>query len=157
MVVQVEAAAEQVLLVLLGAATMPVVLVVVQPFKAQLLEIRLEAVAAQVEVTVTVAVLIPKLVIWLNLVVAVEARLMVQLVRTHHKEPGAFTEQGEAEEVVVKAVMVRLVAHGAFMTTQLTEVLEVAALVAAQEPKAQTILSVVEMEAVAAAEAQVQP
>ena len=61
----------------------------------------------------------------------------------------------EVEAVKVEAAEQE--AHGAFMTTQLTEVLEVAALVAAQEPKAQTMLSVVEMEAAAAAEAQVQP
>ena len=77
MVVQVVAAEGLAVLVFLGAtATILVVLVGVQPFKAQLSETALEVVAVQAEVTVTVVAPTPKLATWRNLEEVEAVRLM---------------------------------------------------------------------------------
>ena len=122
-VVQAEVAAALALLVPLVQEMMPLVLAVIQPFKTQLSETALEDGAGQVEAIAPVMASLPKSAGPLNMAEGVVVPRMAQLVRTQHKEPGAFTEQGVAAVVVEKVVrLVAQVAHGAFMMQQLMEV-----------------------------------
>ncbi len=111
---------EQVPLVPLEAGTMPLVLVATQTSKGQLLEILLEVVAVQAEVTTLWHLRSAGL---LNLVEEEEVLRMVVFQPTHPKAVEVSLEQGEAAAEAVKVVrLAAQAAHGAIMTLQLMAV-----------------------------------
>tara|TARA_R110000751_G_scaffold274830_1_gene375698 strand:+ start:555 stop:1001 length:447 start_codon:yes stop_codon:yes gene_type:complete len=119
-VVQVEAAAALALLVPLVQEMMPLVLVGVQPFKAQLLETALEDGVVQAAAIARLTGQQPRQVIWLNMAEVAAVLLMARLVLTQHMGPEAFLEPEAAAAEVEKVVrLVAQVVFGASMMPQL--------------------------------------